>query len=80
MHAFRHALSQHAADPVGAEIGALHLKEGNLVKWVDDTQRAAEFEAVENHQWLGEADMLGAEVAVAFHIMSLGDAPLQVFP
>ena len=64
------AVDQQRADPAGAEHGAFHAQVRHLVEGVDQPQVARELQAVDHHRRVGEADMLGPEVA-----MALDDAP-----
>lgn len=59
-------VEQKGADPGGAEDLAFEAEMVRFVIGIDDAQGAAEFETVDDLQRFSQADMFGAEVAVAF--------------
>jgi hypothetical protein len=64
-HELCHALDQSAAEPCGVQMGALHAKECEFVIRIDQPQVPVEFEAVEDHDRIRQADMLRSQIAMA---------------
>ena len=66
-------LDQSFADPSGTEARAFQAKKRQLIEGVYQAQVAAEFQAVDNHRRIGEADMLWPQIAMSLDDTALTD-------
>jgi hypothetical protein len=63
---FLDSLEQSRSDPSGADKVALCSQKGQLVGDIQLAKLLIELDAVENGDWISEADMLGTQVPVSF--------------